>query len=353
MRNHAGITPKADPYPANRVHPISWSFLSPTGKDTTLNGIDGLVLIVLLLFAWQGYRTGGLARLAGLAVMAVSVGVAWVLHRPVGDWFHWVTGLPRLAATAAGFLVPFLIIELMATVYAARQLRRLSPEVQKSWWNRLLGMVPALGEGTLLAAMGLTVALVWPSRAMPRDAITSSLLGGRLVGVGTAVQTRVQESMGGAMQDLLTFRTVRPGSNERVTLPFRTTNAEPDPEAEAAMLEVLNRERARRGLRPLRADERLRTSARAHARDMLRRGYFAHATPEGATPFDRMTAVGARYGTAGENLALAPTVEIAHTGLMKSPGHRENILRPEFGRVGIGALRAPPYGIMFTQNFAD
>jgi uncharacterized protein YkwD len=318
-----------------------------------LNEIDGIVLIILLLFAWQGYRTGGLARLAGLAVLAVSVAVAWLVHSPVGDWFHWVTGLPRLAATVAGFLVPFLVVELLATVYAGRQLRRLAPEVRKSWWNRLLGVLPALGEGTLVAAMGLTVALVWPSPAMPRDAISSSLLGSRLVGVGTAVQAQVQERMGDAMRDLLTFRTVQPGSDERVALPFRTAAAQPDPEAEAALLALLNQERVERGLQPLRADERLRVSARAHARDMLKRGYFAHATPEGASPFDRMTAVGARYGTAGENLALAPTAEIAHDGLMKSPGHRENILRPEFRRVGIGALRAPPYGTMFTQNFAD
>jgi len=42
------------------------------------------------------------------------------------------------------------------------------------------------------------------------------------------------------------------------------------------------------------------------------------------------------FRTAGENLALAPTVQIAHTGLMNSPGHRANILHSQFGRVGIG-----------------
>ena len=56
---------------------------------------------------------------------------------------------------------------------------------------------------------------------------------------------------------------------------------------------------------------------------------------------------------AADFLALAPTVEIAHTGLMESPGHRANILRPGFRHIGIGALRARPYGIMFTQNFTD
>ena len=60
-----------------------------------------------------------------------------------------------------------------------------------------------------------------------------------------------------------------------------------------------------------------------------------------------------KFISAGENLAYAPTVEIAHQGLMNSPGHRENILRPSFGRVGIGVIDGGVYGKMFTQDFAD
>ena len=45
-----------------------------------------------------------------------------------------------------------------------------------------------------------------------------------------------------------------------------------------------------------------------------------------------------------ENLALAQTVEIAHSGLMKSKGHRENILNSKFNRVGIGIMDGGIYG---------
>ncbi len=82
-------------------------------------------------------------------------------------------------------------------------------------------------------------------------------------------------------------------------------------------------------------------------------GYFAHQSPDGRDPFDRLQAAGIHYLAAGENLALAPDVHAAHTGLMSSPGHRANILRPAFNRVGIGALRASPYGVMFTQEFTN
>jgi uncharacterized protein YkwD len=56
---------------------------------------------------------------------------------------------------------------------------------------------------------------------------------------------------------------------------------------------------------------------------------------------------------AGENLAMAQSLNIAHDGLMKSPGHRANILRLHFGRVGIGVLDGGRDGLMVTQNFRN
>lgn len=119
------------------------------------------------------------------------------------------------------------------------------------------------------------------------------------------------------------------------------------------MLDLINAERAQAGLAPLAADPEMQAVARAHSVDMLRRGYFGHNTPEGRTPFDRIDAAEITYRTAGENLALAPTLALAHSGLMNSPGHRANILRPEFGRVGIGIIDGGIRGLMITQNFRD
>jgi uncharacterized protein YkwD len=86
---------------------------------------------------------------------------------------------------------------------------------------------------------------------------------------------------------------------------------------------------------------------------MFARGYFAHDTPEGVDPFQRMQQAGIVFGIAGENLALAPTLDMAHNGLMNSPGHRANILRPEFRKVGIGVLDGGIYGKMWVQEFTD
>ena len=122
------------------------------------------------------------------------------------------------------------------------------------------------------------------------------------------------------------------------------------PEAERAMLEAINEERRSQGLDPLSWCAACAEVARAHSKDMYRGGYFSHEDLNGDGPFDRMKAARISYGAAGENLALAPTVDEAHSGLMESPDHRANILRPGFHEVGIGIYEGP-YGLMCTQLF--
>uniref|UniRef100_UPI0017FEC816 CAP domain-containing protein n=1 Tax=Ramlibacter sp. TaxID=1917967 RepID=UPI0017FEC816 len=138
-----------------------------------------------------------------------------------------------------------------------------------------------------------------------------------------------------------------------VALRFTVADPKARAELEARMLELVNAERAREGLKPLKADPELAEVARAHSRDMFARGYFSHVSPDGGKLSDRMRKGEVRYLLAGENLALAPTLPVAHQGLMNSPGHRANILRPQFGRVGIGVLDGGRHGLMVTQDFRN
>ena len=123
----------------------------------------------------------------------------------------------------------------------------------------------------------------------------------------------------------LPSRIIEPGENVQVP---RTQDVQPDAEAEARMLDLINVERLRAGLRPLVADERLREVARQHSQEMFRLGYFAHVSPSAGSPADRLQRSGVAFATAGENLAYAPTVEVAHSGLMASPGHRQATSSP-------------------------
>ena len=94
--------------------------------------------------------------------------------------------------------------------------------------------------------------------------------------------------------------TVKPESDEPVSLHFTVPEPVPDEEAEAEMVELINRERQLHGLQPVRPTAKLLILSRYYATDMLRRGYFSHYNPEGQSPFDRMTSADIQYIHAGK-----------------------------------------------------
>ncbi len=120
---------------------------------------------------------------------------------------------------------------------------------------------------------------------------------------------------------------------------------------ENKMLELVNSERLKAGLKPLKSDMRLVDLSRKKSKDMIDKKYFSHTSPTYGTPFDALKNNGISYRYAGENLAGAPTVERAHSALMNSPGHRANILNPNYTHIGIGIIDGGPYGKMYTQTF--
>ena len=103
----------------------------------------------------------------------------------------------------------------------------------------------------------------------------------------------------------------------------------------------------------LELNEELSKAAQAKANDMAKRDYWSHATPDGKQPWSFIDSTDYDYTAAGENLALGQTLTICHQGLMNSPGHRANILRPNYNRVGIGILDGGIHGLMVSQEFRN
>ncbi len=118
---------------------------------------------------------------------------------------------------------------------------------------------------------------------------------------------------------------------------------------------------------PLAMNETLLGVARAHSQDMIDRDYFAHNTPEGVTPFQRMTSAGYNWTTAGENIALSTTTGTVtqqmtidlHRLLFVDAGedgrgHRVNILNGNFQEIGVGQVTGNYQGrnaTALTQDF--
>ena len=118
-----------------------------------------------------------------------------------------------------------------------------------------------------------------------------------------------------------------------------------DEEVEA--FHATNAAREENGLPPLEIDLKLVYTARDHSNDMRTHNFFSHTSPiEGKTTFaDR----GKRFGTLahGENIYAGGTSgATAVERWMNSPGHRANILSPDYTRIGIGRSNGH-----WTQNF--
>ncbi len=319
----------------------------------TLNFIDVLLIVLIALNLLNGYRRGfilGVLDLAGW-VLALVAGLRYYepVSRVIGRLELWSNVWDQPIA----FIIVALFVGVMVHLIAYALLRRLSPEIHERPSNQALGLLPGLGNGLITAAIVSALLLALPLSESISERTRESVIANRLAGYAQSLEARLRPVFGEAIARSLNLLTVEPDSNERVTLPFTVTTSRPRPDLEQRMLDLLNQERVANGLQPLAADPELTEVARRHSADMFARGYFAHDTPEGLSPFDRMKAANVRFTTAGENLALAPTLQIAHTGLMNSPGHRANILRREFGRVGIGVMDGGMRGLMVSQEFRN
>ncbi|ACO47730.1 CvpA family protein [Deinococcus deserti] len=328
---------------------MSDPFLPATAAGAVVHVTDLLIILLVGLFAWTGWRRGFLAGALGLLrlTLAVVAGLTW--YPGVEDWIGrlgaWLPTWNRPIAFIGVVLVTGTLVDLLGGMV----LRRLPPPVHTSPVNRLLGVIPGLLSGALYAVILVAVAFTLPLPASARENLRGSRLAPPLSDIAQRAERTLEPVFGPALISLQPKST----AGRQVKLPFTVQDAPPVPLFEAQMLDLMNAARAEAGLRPLRPDPEMRAVARRHSADMFARGYFAHTTPEGASPFDRMRRARVRYFMAGENLALAPTVQIAHTNLMNSPGHRANILHPGFGRVGIGILDGGFRGLMVTQKFRN
>lgn len=133
------------------------------------------------------------------------------------------------------------------------------------------------------------------------------------------------------------------------------------PAIRAAVLCLVNNERAAAGLAPLVDNGQLASAADGHSRDMVAQRYFAHTSLDGRTPGDRIAAAGYTPNrTWGENIAAGTgsyaTAESIVKGWMNSPGHRSNILSSSYRDSGIGVALGYPSGgsgATYTHDFGS
>ena len=123
---------------------------------------------------------------------------------------------------------------------------------------------------------------------------------------------------------------------------------------ESQVIELVNNERVANDLPPLVYNEELTNAARLHSQDMGDNNYFSHTSQDGTAFNQRIVNAGYDYNNCGENIAAGyPTPEDVVNGWMNSPGHRANILSPEYCDIGVGyaVVAGSDYFHYWTQDF--
>ncbi|HEY2725976.1 MAG TPA: CvpA family protein [Parafilimonas sp.] len=318
-----------------------------------MNWIDFLLIAIILFSVWTGWHRGfivGSLELLGW-LGSVCIGfmfypyAANVLQKYFPSLGVWTLPLSLLLVIIIARLILSLIINAILSATTAR--------MHQSSLNHVAGMIPGFINGLIFSVLVAALLFSFPISNNISNTARNSQVANKFALQVEWFNEKISPVFDKAVNQSINKLTVEPESDEIVQLPFKTEHFKERPDLEAKMLVLINDERKKAGVEPLAADPELQKVALAHSADMFKRGYFAHITPEGKDPFDRMRDAHVKFYLAGENLALAQTLSIAHESLMNSPGHRANILRAGFGRVGIGILDGGVYGIMISQEFRN
>jgi uncharacterized protein YkwD/uncharacterized membrane protein required for colicin V production len=316
--------------------------------------IDAGIVLLIAAAVWGGYRSGFIATTYGLATWIVSFAAAVVFQTQAAQLVEKLGVLPA-TARPIGFIVVLVFVEALfslAGFFALTPIVRAVHRVRAvETTDRVLGVFPAVARALFVMGIVLAAFVVSPVGSDLKAAVESSRIARGLIDQISALQPTLARLSGQLGETVPLFVTkLGEDQTESLDLP-NDLQLSADPVAERQMFDLVNEERSAVGLKSLEWDDRLLPVARQHSEEMFRLKYFAHQSPVSGSPFDRLKAAGITYTRAGENLAYAQSVSVAHRGLMQSPGHRENILRPEFAHIAIGVISAGPYGRMFTQLF--
>ncbi|HSQ38419.1 MAG TPA: CvpA family protein [Acidimicrobiia bacterium] len=319
--------------------------------------IDALLVALLIFLAVRGWFRGLVREAMDLVGLILGIVLAFRLGSTVGALIEAMSGISADAARLVGGLIVLVVTGIAAALVA----RVVEPRVRWPGLNlidRAGGASLGLASGAFAAVVLLSLAVILPIPEAVSRQLDSSALTRFLTDPAAAPQAVFRRLSGDRVVEALLNlnrlvgerRVIVEGEESVALAPADPGDVEQDAAAATEIFDLLNRARLDTGADPLAWSPALAVVAQGHAVEMYLEGYFSHNSPATGTVADRLEGAGITYSVAGENLALAATPTDVHNGLMGSPGHRENILRPEFRRVGV-AVVAGPLGLMTVQVF--
>ena len=319
--------------------------------------IDFLLGLYLAGLAVRGWLRGFVKELLDLVGLVLGLVVAFRVSAPLGDFISDRFDVtPEWARIGAGIALFLIVSTALAT--AAHHIAKLMRLPGLNLANRLAGSGFALAWGIALILVVASVLRALPMPSAVNEQLDDSVVVTALASPESPTQQVFQRVVGDEVLDTLLAlgpligdrNVVLEGDDSIAIPPAPADELTPDPAAADDVYLLVNRARSETGAPPLAWSDALAEVAMGHAMDMYTNGFVSHVSPTTGTVGDRVRAARIPLSVIGENLALAATPRAVHSGFMESDGHRANILRASFDRVGVAAVDGP-LGLMVVQVF--
>lgn len=194
--------------------------------------------------------------------------------------------------------------------------------------------------GTVLMGSALTLSLLFPSASLAASTY-KVVPGDTLWKIAVKTTTGIDEIIR-ANPQVSNINMIYPG--QQLNVPTNESFT-----VEQEVVQLVNQERAKQGLKALKYDWELARVAENKSQDMRDKNYFSHTSPTYGSPFDMMRAYGISYKAAGENIAMGQrSAQEVVNAWMNSSGHRANIMSTSFTHIGVGYVEDGHY---WTQMF--
>ena len=325
-----------------------------------MNGLSILDVVILLLLAWfaiAGIRRGFVLSIFDVIALVVTIVLATKTFHLAGGLIATQFGVSPLLSDLLGFGAVMAVGEILRIIGSALITAALRPLFfalpPLGYLNSLAGLVPGALRGLGYASVALIALESIPFSSGLHAQVAQSPVASTVLDLVGQASPSFQDTLS-VLVDGKTSGAPDPTLSLASHVPFPSgIDSSPDPSAEGQIFAMTNLARTQAGLPPLTLDSNLSVVARIHSVEMFQLAYFSHDSPIYGSPSERLQRAGISFRLSGENIAYAPTIPMAFSGLMKSAEHRDNILATGFHRIGIGVAQAGIWGYMITEDFAD
>lgn len=312
--------------------------------------LDWGIIAYAVFGALSGFWRGFVAILFQFASLILALLLTFQLFPRFGGWLDNSLHLPAAYSQPISLAIIFFALLFIFKFLSGLIQRMFTPFLKANPINRAGGAIVGAADSLIITSIVLALLITLPTPANIKTTIQNARFSKPLIAFAFKLD-RVLGKWGHASGVNLGFQTAK-GDSTSVPLNFTDTNPKEDIESEIKLAGLLHALRQKNDKPTLKPNLQLQEVAKAHAKDMLARNYFGHVSPEGDDAGKRITKATINATIVGENLAHAPTLELAQAGLVASPGHLKNMLNADFNSVGIAVYDVGGNGKIVVEVFA-